>query len=273
MSAGRDGRGRMRVSNLDREHLVEVLKAAFVQGRLTKDDFDLRVGQALAARTFAELTALTADLPAGLVKAQQRPTTARVQTRPVVSNVVPAGARVVIAAASLGMLAGVLFTLLSPAVFRSSALVALPPSAARSTTTEVVIADSDPVLTGAMRQLGQAPSLRALQGRVHARSLSPTMISISAQGNTAAQAADTANAVVKSYVDYLRSARNPGLRMQARVFQPAMRAAGSPLRQRLVIDGLLGALYGVLIGAAGALAFTGVWHSLRAAGASAGQSA
>jgi uncharacterized protein DUF1707 len=37
------------VSHLDREHLVEVLKAAFVQGRLTKDEFDLRVGKALAA--------------------------------------------------------------------------------------------------------------------------------------------------------------------------------------------------------------------------------
>ena len=41
-----------------------VLKAAFVQDRLTKDEFDDRVGQALASRTYADLTALTADLPA-----------------------------------------------------------------------------------------------------------------------------------------------------------------------------------------------------------------
>src|SRR5215472_3662185 len=73
--AGRGGRGRVRVSRLDREHVVEVLKAAFVQGRLAKDEFDARVGRALAARTVAELTALTADLPAGLVQAQ-RPATA-----------------------------------------------------------------------------------------------------------------------------------------------------------------------------------------------------
>jgi hypothetical protein len=274
MSAGRDARGRVRVSQFDREHLVEVLKAAFVQGRLTKDEFDLRVGQALAARTFADLAALAADLPAGLIKAHQRPKAARVQARPAVGTVVTASARVIIAAATLGLLAGIVFTLLSPAVFRSSALVVLPTSAARDTATQVVVAGSDPVLTGATRQLGQVPSLQALQAGVQARSLSPTIISISAQGTTAAQAENVANAVAGSYVDYLSSAKNPGLRMHARVFQPAVSATGSPLRQRLVTDGLLGALYGVLIGAAGALAFTGVLrHGLRAAGASASQSA
>ena len=70
-----------------------------------------------------------------------------------------------------------------------------------------------PVLTGAIRQLCPAASLQELRGRVQARSLSPTIISISAQGNTAAQAAETANAVASSYVDYLSSAMNPGLRM------------------------------------------------------------
>jgi DUF1707 SHOCT-like domain len=47
-----------------------VLKAAFIQGRLTKDEFDLRVGQTLASRTYAELAAVTADLPPGLITAQ-----------------------------------------------------------------------------------------------------------------------------------------------------------------------------------------------------------
>ena len=59
------GRGRLRASHADREQVIEVLKAAFVQDRLTKDEFDARVGQALASRTYADLTALTADLPAG----------------------------------------------------------------------------------------------------------------------------------------------------------------------------------------------------------------
>lgn len=37
---------------------------AFVRERLAKDEFDLRVGQAFAARTHAELAAVTAGLPA-----------------------------------------------------------------------------------------------------------------------------------------------------------------------------------------------------------------
>jgi hypothetical protein len=47
----------------DREQAISALKAAFVQGRLTSDEFDARVGQALASRTRAELAAITADIP------------------------------------------------------------------------------------------------------------------------------------------------------------------------------------------------------------------
>jgi hypothetical protein len=46
----------------ERERVIAALKAAFVQGRLTKEEFDLRVGQALAI--YAELDAITADIPA-----------------------------------------------------------------------------------------------------------------------------------------------------------------------------------------------------------------
>jgi hypothetical protein len=63
------GRGHLRASHADREHAVGVLTTAFVQGRLTKDEFDLRVGQAFASRTYAELARITADLPAGLTAA------------------------------------------------------------------------------------------------------------------------------------------------------------------------------------------------------------
>jgi DUF1707 SHOCT-like domain len=64
------GRGRLRASHADREQAIDVLKAAFVQRRLDKDEFDARVGQAFASRTYAELTAVTGDLPAGLVGAR-----------------------------------------------------------------------------------------------------------------------------------------------------------------------------------------------------------
>ncbi|MGH3209477.1 MAG: DUF1707 SHOCT-like domain-containing protein [Trebonia sp.] len=62
--------GRLRTSRVDREQAIDVLKAAFVQGRLTKGEFDLRVGQVFASRTYAELGALTADIPDGVTSAQ-----------------------------------------------------------------------------------------------------------------------------------------------------------------------------------------------------------
>jgi hypothetical protein len=40
-----------------------------VQGRLTKDEFDTRIGQTFASRTYAELAAVTADIPAGAASA------------------------------------------------------------------------------------------------------------------------------------------------------------------------------------------------------------
>ena len=64
------GHGDFRASHADREQVIGTLKAAFVQGRLARDEFDLRAGQALASRTYAELAAVTADLPAGLTAAQ-----------------------------------------------------------------------------------------------------------------------------------------------------------------------------------------------------------
>jgi hypothetical protein len=44
--------------------VIGTLKAAFVQGMLAKDEFDLRVEQVFAARTYAELAAVIADLAA-----------------------------------------------------------------------------------------------------------------------------------------------------------------------------------------------------------------
>ena len=62
-AAGAGRYGYLRASHRDREQVVDLLKAAFVQGRLEKDEFDLRVGQVLASRTYAQLKAVTVDLP------------------------------------------------------------------------------------------------------------------------------------------------------------------------------------------------------------------
>jgi hypothetical protein len=60
--AGTPGRGRFLASDADRERAIDVLKTAFVQGTLTRDDLGVRTGRALAARTYAELAAITGGL-------------------------------------------------------------------------------------------------------------------------------------------------------------------------------------------------------------------
>jgi hypothetical protein len=67
---GAGGHCRLRASHADREQVIEVLEAAFVRGRLDRDEFDLRVGRALASRTYADLAALTADIPTRLTRAR-----------------------------------------------------------------------------------------------------------------------------------------------------------------------------------------------------------
>jgi hypothetical protein len=74
------GRGRLRASHADREQVIGALKAAFVHGVLDKDEFDLRLSQTLASRTYADLAAVTADLPAGLSLARP-PEPIRVQNQ------------------------------------------------------------------------------------------------------------------------------------------------------------------------------------------------
>jgi hypothetical protein len=59
------GRGHLRASTADREQTIDALKAAFAQGLLTKDEFDARIGQTLASRTYAELATVTIGISAG----------------------------------------------------------------------------------------------------------------------------------------------------------------------------------------------------------------
>jgi hypothetical protein len=67
-------RGHLRAAHTDRERVIESLKAAFAQGRLDTDELDDRVGRAFASRTYAELAALTADIPASQTSASQTST-------------------------------------------------------------------------------------------------------------------------------------------------------------------------------------------------------
>lgn len=53
----------MRASDADRERLVEMLKTAFAEGRLTQEEYTLRMERAYTARTYGDLDALIVDLP------------------------------------------------------------------------------------------------------------------------------------------------------------------------------------------------------------------
>jgi hypothetical protein len=55
----------MLTATADRERTMDVLKAAYGEGRITKEEFELRAGRAMGARTYAQLAAVVADLPAG----------------------------------------------------------------------------------------------------------------------------------------------------------------------------------------------------------------
>ena len=78
--------GYLRASHADREYVIDVLKAAFVQGMLTRAELDTRVGQAFASRTHGDLGAITADLPVGLTGAQPPRKPAPAQAPPPVSK-------------------------------------------------------------------------------------------------------------------------------------------------------------------------------------------
>lgn len=54
----------MRASHADRDLVVEILRDAAAEGRLTSEELDERVEAALTARTLRDLAALTRDLPA-----------------------------------------------------------------------------------------------------------------------------------------------------------------------------------------------------------------
>ncbi len=63
-SGGIQPRAELRASHSDRDRVVEVLRVAAGDGRLTAEELDQRLELALTARTLTELAVLTTDLPA-----------------------------------------------------------------------------------------------------------------------------------------------------------------------------------------------------------------
>ena len=67
----------VRASDAERDHAAEILRAGYADGRLNSAELDERLTAAYAAKTRADLHALTSDLPGAVSAAtRDRPSTA-----------------------------------------------------------------------------------------------------------------------------------------------------------------------------------------------------
>ena len=97
----------LRASRADRERVIDLLKAAFVQGRLARDEFDTRIGQAIVSRTYGELAAVTAGIPAELTGELPRRPPVRARRR-IPFNTAVTGAACMAGLLTAGMIAALL---------------------------------------------------------------------------------------------------------------------------------------------------------------------
>ena len=167
----------------------------------------------------------------------------------------------------LGALAGGVYAAGNPPLLTSTALVILPQSTQAQqgasviidgaadpyTLTQQVIMTSNIVLHGAVPHVRPAMSVDKLRRDISVGILTPYVISVSAKGQVAADAEGAANAVARSYISYVGSASSPIGRVPAQLLEPATSATGAPLGA-LLVDVLIGAASGMLIGVISALA-------------------
>ena len=145
---------------------------------------------------------------------------------------------------ALGILAGGAYAVLKPSMVTSTALVLLSQSgqaaqagAAAATNggpdpyiqTQQVIAKSSPVLLGALPHVRPTMLINQLHSEVQIGDQGAYIISVSVTAKVGADAAANANAVARSYIDYIGSASNPGGQTQAQLLEPATSGTGSSL--------------------------------------------
>src|ERR1700722_17958656 len=154
---------------------------------------------------------------------------------------------------ALGLVAGAMYTVLDLPMHASTALVALP-GTTDDTATQILIADSRPVLSLALRDAHPAVSLQSMRNRVHVASLTPAVLSITAQAATAGQAESMANAVADSYVAYVGAPDGPVTQVPAQGLSAAKTATATRLPVRMAATAVFGALVGAVAAAIGVLA-------------------
>ncbi|TCC33544.1 hypothetical protein E0H50_16390 [Kribbella sindirgiensis] len=176
---------------------------------------------------------------------------------------------IVASVAALGLLGGIAYGLIVPAMHTATSLVVLPPPPATDTEksaatgtqsidTQVFIAESEPVLKSAGQNLDPTLTTEQVRGRVKVTAVTQDVIKIDAKGQTARQSMQLANAVAGIYLVYVTSDQNLpgdlGKKTGARVLEQATTARGGNILVHLGILGLLGALIGAAVGSVGVLA-------------------
>ena len=154
---------------------------------------------------------------------------------------------------ALGFAGGAVFTALSPAIYQSSALVAISPSVPITSQTAVVT--SPPILASALAGVDQGIPLATLRARIQISQAEVGLMSITAEADNPRQAIDTANVVARSYVASVEggsSLTNGPVPVQ--LFLAATSAEGTTLRWRLFYAAGAGVLVGILVGVIMALA-------------------
>jgi capsular polysaccharide biosynthesis protein len=176
---------------------------------------------------------------------------------------------VVAAVAAVGLLGGIAYGFVVPAMHTATSLVVLPPppvndsekanaNGTQSIDTQVYIAESEPVLKSAGQNLTPALPTEEVRDRVKVTAVTEDVIKVDAKGTTAQQSMQLANAVAEVYLVFVTTDQklpgDLGKKTGARVLEQATTARGGNLAVHLGILGLLGALGGAVIGAIGVLA-------------------
>jgi capsular polysaccharide biosynthesis protein len=142
----------------------------------------------------------------------------------------------------------------NPPKVTSEAVIVVPGASASAMTTDVVIAQSDLVLSQALPKISPSLSLQHLRTSVTATSLTSSLIQVTGSSTTQSGAESIANAVADSFISYIRSPSSPIGHQEAELFESATVAKGASFPGRLVIFGLIGAVGGFLLGLVIALA-------------------
>jgi hypothetical protein len=147
--------------------------------------------------------------------------------------------------AAVGFLGGAGYAIMTPPQFTSRSLVVVPPG---NISTQVLIASSQPVISGAARTLGHGVSAQQLSQEISVQSATNNVLEITASGSSAEQAENSANAVAAEFVEYVDSSSSPVGKISAHILEAAVGAVGTSLLQEIVTNAILGALAGSLIG-------------------------